>query len=393
MKVKKFISVILSVIILFCSVVTVSAAGNTVDDKYIYYGDLSEGVTTVWTGDEVYDLFVYYTFTMSEDGYFYLHYGTPHITMDTKIVNEDNCIENNYYETFFWEFEHKERIYKLNKGEYKLLIDVFDSFMEVDVYAGCLEGAITDISFGYDMIEDTDILCWSDEFESYADAVFTFSSGKTYNFTDGTLYGTFDNEFKYGKNDITIDFLGSEIKSTATVYPISHYISDVEVNSIEDYYDKTIEYFDHADFCYPENELIYITFTDGSTRTIVGSESVKLPNGNSYDVTFDSFYDMYFANFGEGNCALEIEIGYQTVKTYYFNGTKASLAENVNLLTDEIKKQNYWIAENLQDAFKNASDSETAKEYIDFAFWNWLEKLFTVFNFCFYYSTFSFIRI
>ncbi len=265
--------------------------------------------------------------------------------------------------------------------------------MEVDVYAGCLEGAITDISFGYDMIEDTDILCWSDEFESYADAVFTFSSGKTYNFTDGTLYGTFDNEFKYGKNDITIDFLGSEIKSTATVYPISHYISDVEVNSIEDYYDKTIEYFDHADFCYPENELIYITFTDGSTRTIVGSESVKLPNGNSYDVTFDSFYDMYFANFGEGNCALEIEIGYQTVKTYYFNGTKASLAENVNLLTDEIKKQNYWIAENLQDAFKNASDSETAKKYIDFAFWNWLEKLFTVFNFCFYYSTFSFIRI
>lgn len=101
MKIKKFISVILSVIILFCSVVTVSAAGNTVDDKYIYYGDLSEGVTTVWTGDEVYDFFVYYTFTMSEDGYFYLHYGTPHITMDTKIVNEDNCIENNYYETFF----------------------------------------------------------------------------------------------------------------------------------------------------------------------------------------------------------------------------------------------------------------------------------------------------
>lgn len=390
---KKIISVILSLTMLFCSVVTVSATENTIDDKYIYYGDLSEGVTTAYTGRDVHDLFVYYTFTMPEDGYFCLHYGTPHIRMTAQIINEEKCSENIYHETYFWEFDRTERIYKLEKGDYKLLVDILDSYMEVNIFSGCLEGTITDISFDYDMVDRADILCRSDEFECYADAVFSFSSGKTYSFTDGTLCGTFDSGFKYGKNDITIDFLGSEINSTATVYPISHYVSDVEVDNIEDYYDKTIEFFDRADFCYPENESIFITFTDGSTRTIEGSESVKLPNGNSYAVTFDSLYDIYFSNFGEGNCRLDLEIGYQTVKTYYFNGTKASLAENVNLITDEIKEQNCWITENIQDAFENASDFETAKRYIDNVFEIWFGKLITVFNFCYYYSTFSFMRI
>ncbi|MBR3818259.1 MAG: hypothetical protein IKJ41_03835 [Clostridia bacterium] len=392
MKFKKTLSLILSVTIILCSFSTVFATENLIDDKYICYGDLTEGENKIWTyswqEDAVHNLFVYYTFTMTEDGYFYLHYGTPHTSMTATVQNE-----NDYYETVFQDYRTS-RIYKLEKGDYKLIVDVIYSCVDVEIQTGCLEGEITDISFDYDMIDEIDFERWHDnQFECYADSTFNFSSGKTYSFTDGTLFGTIDSEFKNGKNDITVYFLGSQIKSTATVYPISHYIEDAELINAEEYFNKTIEYFEYADFYHPTHGIIYITHTNGTQETITTNELIRLANGQEYPVDLDYFYDKYFSNFGKGNCELSITIGSEPIKTYYFNGTKASFAENLNVLTEEIKFWGKYSLNELKAVFENPNDPEETMLHLEYVYSYLLYCFSLLFDFCFYYSTFAFLRI
>ncbi len=392
MNFKKLLSLFLSVAIIFCSFSTVFATENLIDDKYICYGDLTEGENKIWTyswqEDEVRNLFVYYTFTMTEDGYFYLHYGTPHTSMTATVQNE-----NDYYETVFQDY-HTRRIYKLEKGDYKLIVDVIDSCVDVKIHAGCLEGDITDISINYDVIDEVDFERWSDnQFECYADSTFTFSSGKTYHFTDGKLSGTIDSEFNHGKNDITIDFLSSQIKSTATIYPISHYIENAEILNLEECCNKTIEYFDYAEFYYPTVGKVRVTFTNGTEKIITTNEHISLANGQEYPVDLYYYYNKYFSNLGKGKCELSITIGSEPIKIYYFNGTKASFAENLNVLKEEINFLNNRSLNELKAVFENPNDPKKTMLHLENSYLYLLSCFLPIFDFCFYYSIFAFLQI
>ncbi len=361
MKSKKVLSVLLAISLIFgCSVF--SFAAEDVDTKYTYRGTIEDDRTIVWEGEnaleDVYDLYVSYTFTAEADGYYSLSYGTPHTSMYAEIVGTDCCEET--LSDYYW----VQKLYYLEKGEYELTVDVYDSSTEVYIYTDSLGEKITDISFDYDQIEGCDFFFYQDSidgetyFTSYADATITFSGGKTYSYRDGIITGTVDGEFKEGYNKITISFLNNTIHSNATVYYISHYVKDVEISNIEDYYDKCKTYFTYADFINPYGETLTVTFADSSTESFILENSnyidIKLANGQFYEVYVDSSYNPFIKE----SCSFKIFVADNLLKEYKFNGTKASLSENLNVFKREIRDCFGNISYNFKQMFKNLTNED-----------------------------------
>lgn len=361
MKSKKVFSVLLTISIIFgCS--AFSFAAEDVDAKYTYRGTIEAGRTTVWESDNaldsVYDLYVSYTFTAEADGYYSLTYGTPHTSIYAEIVGAENFKEAVY------DYYLIQRLYYLEKGEYELTVDVYNSFTEVYIYTDYYGETITDISFDYDQVEDCDFWFYKDladnetYFASYADATITFTGGKTYSFSGGITEGTIDEEFKEGSNKITIDFLGNRISSSATVYDISHYIKDIEISNIENYFDDCKMYCTDADFVYPYGETLTVTFSDSSTESFDYDNSnpihIKLSNGQYYKIYVFGFYNP----FSNKRCSFEIYVENNFMKEYRFNGTKASLPENLNVIKYELQNCFDNISYNLKQMFKNLTNED-----------------------------------
>lgn len=367
MKCKKITSLLLALVIAFGSGGAAFAADTDLlinGTEYIYYGELTEGRTNVWGSDcydEVYDLYVYYTFNAPTDGYYVFNFGTPHTDMwawisDPIFDNEDICHVSTTYDRYW-----TQKMYYLDAGEYTFFVDIYTSNVEVNIYCEYLGEKITGITFDYDQLLDYDFNWhkYADNekyyFDSTADATIEFSSEKTFKYTDGTLYGTMDSKYKDGINNIKIEFLNTVVSSTATVYPASYYISDIEISDIDYYLENSTEYYNYCDGLLPEGETVKVTFTDGSTQQFeyyeYDSNHVTFPNGQDYAI------DVYYYNgfpFDRDKCSMKICIGYTTLKEYQFSGKKAPLFENLKMLwedmgyiVDEAKEMFIFSFENL----------------------------------------------
>ena len=396
-KIQKILSFLLALTVVFCAASAAYAVETNLETdaaEYLYYGELSEGWNTIWEDDWqekiIKNLYVYYSFSIPESGYYRLNYGTPHTDMYAEIYGEYN-----YKETLFQSYAVG-KIYYLEKGNYKLTVDVYYSDVDVSIFAEYLGERITDISFNYDQVLDYDFYWYNfysdeiTEFNSTADATLTFSSGKTYKFDDGTLYGTIDSEYKDGVNNVKIYFLEQYIPTTATVFPASHYISDVEINNLEYYYDKNLEYFNYVDYVLPYGETIKFTFTDGSVQYIDCDYYmyITLPNGQDYEIDVSVFYDHYFSLLNGGNCCMEIRMGSNYLKEYYFDGTKVSFKENIDSLFEQTKHHFDEMICNLTLAVKNKEETAI---YLENSFIELFEISIILFDFVYYYTSLSFV--
>lgn len=369
---------------------------NHTESEYICYGELAEGQNTIWEydwpkQDMIEDLYVYYSFTTPEDGYFLLGYGTPHTDMYAQIYNEYDYIETefNYYGVH--------RIYYLKKGEHKLIVDIYNSLVDVNIYAEYLGEKITDISFNYEQLLDYDLEWYGTEgnysFDSYADATITFSSGKTYEFSEGMLEGTTDSNPIDGKNNVTVEFLNQKIDSTVTVYPASHYVTDVELSNAEYYTENTVENYNYLEKEYPYGETVTLTFSNGTTQIVEYTPSstyIEFPNGQYYEL--EIYYDTDSNIFTPNTHQLEICLGYNCVlKEYEINGSKATLAENIKSFINDNKEVSGLIFENIAPMLRSIGDKEAFSYYFEKIYSGFLEICINCFDLFRYYATFSFI--
>ena len=344
---KKAVSVILTFITIFAVCPSVFATDSYVSDEtvYEYYGELTLGWNNVWEDNNLVDgtyciddLYVYYSFSVPESGYYCLHYGTPHTEMNADI---DGAIYFNKRNPFDYSTK---KLFYLEKGNYKLLIDVYCSVVDVNFYFDFLGESVTDISFNHDLLLDCDFYYSYDSFDNKhyinteADAAITFSSGKIYDFENGSLFGTMKNSPVEGSNDMIIDFHNRSFNVTANVHSVSHYIKDVEISNIENYYSNVLKYYNDVKPDFPYGEEVTITFKDGTTQSFEYNYTyltVTMPNGQDYpfDILFD--YDPYSDSFEDGACLYLVTIGYATVKEYRFDGKPASFTENLNSLKEQ----------------------------------------------------------
>lgn len=400
--IKKTISTVLAIIIAFSSAVTVFAAEDNNPElngtEYRYYGELTEGWTEVCEdGWDIKDIYAYYTFNASSDGYYVFSYGTPHTSMWAGVYNvESGCTEPDYVETVY-DYFAVDKIYYLEKGKYNFVVDIYSSAEEVNIYSEFLGEEITDITFNYDQLLDYDLFWWGSEgnrsFESYADATITFSSGKTYEFSNGVLEGTADSEPVDGKNNVRVDFLDKKIASTVTVYPVSYFVSDVELSNAEHYLENAVEFYNDLEKKYPYGETVTVTFTDGTTQTVEYStfqKYITLPNGQDYE--FDIYYYTNSSFFSRNTYQMKICLGYNCVmREYEVNGIKATFIENIKLMQENNKFYSDEMFNNIGPMLSSVGNKEDFMYYFGNVIINLLEIYVNCYDFFHYYTAVSFV--
>ncbi len=401
MKFKKLLSLILSAAIIVCSFTTAFATDGILEIggyEYIYRGELSYGWTEVCERPSfsTEDLYIYYTFNAPEDGYYLFGYGTPHTSMWAGITDINTGTEPDYEETIRYYYAVN-KIYYLEKGSYNFVIDIYSTAEGVNIQSEFLGKDIIDISFDYEQLLDYDLYWYGSEenysFVSYADATISFSSGKSYSFSDGILEGVRNSEPVEGKNDVTVYFLDKEISTFVTVYPVTHFISDAEISNVEHYLENGVEYYNYLEKEYPYGETITVTFTDGTKQTVeykTSREWVTLPNGQEYEIYV--VYDTEYGYFNRNTYHLQIRVGYDCViKSYDINNSKATFIENIKALHEDNKEPLNEFSENIKPMFKSLGDKEAFLWYFGNVIVNFLVICTNYNDFFRYYAMFSFI--
>ena len=397
-KIKIMLSFLIALTIAFGSVgAAFATAVDYNETDYICYGELAEGWNNIWEydwpeKDRIKDLYVYYSFSTPEDGYYLLSYGTPHTDMYAQIYNEYDYIETEF------SYYGVRKIYYLKKGEHKLIVDVYDSLVDVNIYAEFLGKKITDIKFDYEQLLDYDLEWYGTEgnysFDSYANATITFSSGKTYEFSGGVLEGTTASNPIDGKNNVTIEFLNQKIDSTVTVYPASHYVTNAELSNAEYYIENTVESYNHLEKeYYPYGETVTLTLSNGTTQIVEYTPSstyIEFPNGQYYELVI--YYDTDPNLFTPNTPQLKICLGYNCViREYDINGSKATLAENIKSFINDNKEFFGLIFENIVPMLCSIGDKEAFSNYFEDVYTGFLGICINCFDFFHYYATLSFI--
>lgn len=401
MNFKKLLSIIMSAIIILCSFTTAFAADGPLkngDYEYIYRGEISYGWTEVCERPSfsTEDLYIYYTFNASEDGYYLFGYGTPHTSMWAGIMDINTGTEPDYEETIRYYYA-VDKIYYLEKGSYNFVIDIYSTAEDVNIQSEFLGKDITDISFDYEQLLDYDLYWYGSEenysFVSYADATISFSSGKSYSFSDGILEGTRNSEPVEGKNDVTVYFLDKEISTFVTVYPVSHFISDAELSNVEYYLGNGVEYYNRLEKEYPYGETITVTFTDGTKQIVeykTSQEWITLPNGQEYEIYVG--YDTEYHSFNRNTYHLKIYLGYNCIiKSYDISNSKATFIENIKVLHKDNKEPLNEFSENIKLMFKSAGSEEELIRCFENMIFGLLEIYINCYDFFHYYTTFSFV--
>lgn len=362
MKAKKLLSAILAFCITFGCAVTSFATNDGA--QHLEFGALEEGRNLICECDNAYDsiddLYVRFDISIPSDGYYLLKYGTPHTDMCAEIVNTFDYTETIYEDYMI------QRVYCLEKGNYELNVDIYSTAADVFVYWEFLGENITDISYGYDLIYDCDFWIYDEYngkqyFATYADAIISFSSGKEYRLNKGFLTGTIDSEYSEGSNNLTIAFLGKSFSTIANIYPISNYIEDISISNIESYYDDWKVYFNDYDCVYPYGEIITVTFTDSSTKNFTYDSSntidITIPNGGCYELYIFANYDPYENN-NNLDCHYDIYVSGVIVKSYHFEGTKASAIENIDSFRNQLNDILNFITENISQLFSGFTNGD-----------------------------------
>ena len=401
MKTKKFLSVLLSFVIICCFMSPAFAADADLEINeinYKYYGELTEGRTEVcedvWIIEDVY---VYYTFNVSADGYYLFSYGTPHTDMNAYIADPNSGGYEPAHEETLYDYYLTTKIYYLTEGEYNFLIDIYYSGTDVGVTSEFLGEEITGITFNYDQLLDYDLYWWESQkectFESYADATLTFSSGKTHVFSDGLLEGTAYDSPVDRKNNVCIDFLNQKIDSSVTVYPVSHFISDAEISNVDNYTKNTLKYYNRLEKTYPYGETITVTFTDGTKQNLEYTsfqEYVTLSNGQDYPL--EIYYDTDYDILSRQTYQLEICLGYNCViKEYEVNSPKASFVDNIKSFREDNGPCLNEMFKSLGPMLGSIGNKEEFMLHLETIVLNFLQIYINCYDFFIYYSTFSFI--
>lgn len=395
MRIKKILSLILSAVLALSASITAFSTESVAEflgDEYTYAGELSEGWNIVCEKVAGKYVYAYYSVKVENDGYYKVVYGDDTNSMSAYILLD---ISDNYKkihgEDLFWNEYTYKSVYHLEKGEYILVVDVYSALYSAEVYFEYMGESITDISFDHEQILDYDFDYYNDgHFNSYADATITFSSGKTVEYTDGMLSGKMKSDYVDGKNEVIISFIDKEYPSTATVYPASHYISDVELSNAEYYMENTIEYYCDIDAVYPYGETVTVTFTDGTTLTeeFDGMIYITLPNGQNYELNID-FYFVPTKN--RQKCCMEICLEYITLKEYWFSGKKVSLGENLDKLKESNSELFKILKEELEFVFEYGEPDDKLEAFIAYPTMIFLNVIMHFLFFFNYYATLSFI--
>lgn len=351
MKIKKFLSFILIFAIAFSS-----AQFAVTANAYNYLGEIKDGKTTIYredikpSGDCL--NFSLYKFSAPYDGYYLFEHGGP----DGHI---DGFLEEQWFNLIQTEQKNNltQQIYYLDKGEYDFNVEVAYFEGSFEIYTAYLGESVTGITFDYDQISGNDFFSWENGniyyFRSYADATIHFSSGKEIGFKDGELTGTMPSEYVEGENTLTIDFIDQHVPSTATVYDMSHYITDVQVSAAED---AVINYNDYYEVRYPYGETVTVTFSDGSTYSAVYTYEdnyIMLPNGQAY------IFEVYCVNSEE---TLIFQMGnIISFNQYDFKTPKAPLRDNLELFIQECK----CIIEEFKDNIAFSIENLDYKSFFD----------------------------
>lgn len=416
-RVKSFISLFLSfIIIVGISTVNAFSAYETIereDTNYEYAGEFSLGRQTVkeveW-GDEISNYYVYYSFIAEHDGYYSFTYNEMHNSTWYCVCGKQNYDEMPYTYSLDSSEQNLSKIYYLEEGEYFFFVDLYWSMVDVNITAEYFGEKVSEIKFKHDLLLDCDCYYYeySDSEANFiinANATIVFDSGKTFDFGNhemcdcyynlsDSLNAAISSEPVEGENTITICFLNQKIETTATVHTLSYYIKDVEVSNIDYYLENAVEYYNYYDIEYPYGETVTVTFKNGTSESFIYSNYlncnyVNFPNGQKYCLNFWCFDEYYLADF---NGYLQVDICYNTVKEFKFNGQKASVSENIKALNEENKRLANNILHSLECAKNSWNDAEYLNLYLSEAISYFIDISNNMSDFLGYYLTFSFLK-
>lgn len=367
--------------------------------EYIYAGELAEGMNnffenTLW--EERYDEIDFYcTFTAEIDGYYGFGFGHMHCYIEGDVYADDGMKTKQEYEYQYYdeEYYHETRLYYLTAGEYYFAGKSY-SKRDTHLYFDSLGESMTAVSF------DRELMYGYDFFESYDgnNCVYTetrtdivFSSGESFTIGRPLISGKLESDFKEGENKITFEFSGKSLPSVATVYKVSHFVADVEINNVEKYLDSVVEYYNGCDYIYPEGETVTVTFADGTTNSFeIRYESndnyILFPNGEGY------YCEIYYEYYGLNKGNLIVRFDEAVVKEYEYSGRKATFAENAKKFADDSR----LIVEESSEVFNYAVENFDPKNIEDFlnstfgACLNLFNIQFDIYRFAAFYLGLSF---
>ncbi|MBQ7122547.1 MAG: hypothetical protein IJO03_09830 [Clostridia bacterium] len=380
---KSIIAATLALVMLLCSVPAFAALPEetvkwydtwTISNKYHYAGELKEGETRF---DKDIPDSVYYTFDVSEEGFYMLtrengwlaffepeeikddgYYGEKYGDVDIGIIKETGLFADLYY------LEEGQHIFGVTYGEGTASPT---SLAECGGFSFEYCGKeVVDLEFDEYALDDyiIDSIRW-DEYSGVESgySYYLYMNGVTLVFETGkkvtvgrTAFSLISQEaLKEGKNDFTIRFLDYKEDITINAYPLSHFIESAELSNVEKnldvmfYYDGSAKYNE-----YFEGEYITVTFTDGTKKKCLINEynyaEIEFDNGRVYDI--DVGYASKFDDPKNPECFVYIQFSNDDIIGWYECNVKtASLKENIEWLRYNIDRGTYWEIERIKNAF------------------------------------------
>lgn len=380
---------------------------------YEYAGEFGLGRQTVkeveWN-DEISDYYVYYSFVAEHDGYYSFAYGEMHQSTYFSVCSKQNYdaeMPYTYCRDYFGQWSSK--IYYLEAGEYFCFADVYESLIDVAIFAEYLGEKVSEIKFNHDLLLDCDCFYDSNDysvtnFKIDANATIVFDSGKTLDFGNIEIYeghnrsdslnAVIASEPIEGENFVTIFFFNQQIETTVTIHTLSYYVNDVDVSNIDYYLENAVEYYNYYDIEYPYGETVTVTFNNGTSDSFVfstfGYENfVTFPNGQKYSVDLWHFGTYDFADF---NGYMRVYICYNTMKEFQINGSKASFSENIRALNESNKYFFEKILYYWERAKSSRNNTEELSLYLSYATSYFIDISNNMSDFLEYYLTFNFLK-
>lgn len=350
---KSVLAVMLAAIMAFGGFAAFAADEPENTIEWDYYGDtiylehageLTEGKNAVACDTD--EGYFYFTFTAENAGFYEISYN--YYDMDGYIfVPETYSNGKAYNENIGFWFEHEEdlssTLYYFEKGEQIIGMFIFYANAEsieitVEYYGENIKSVTTS-----ELIKGEDVYFYSDYdtayVEIFSDITVTFSNDKAIECSE--LYCTSDaDELIKGENTVTTQICGKNFDFVIDVAFITDYISDIEINNIEDYLFVT-EYYNTYDYIYPYGEKATVTFTDGTKKDFVfGEDEITLPNGK------EVWPDVYFS-VDNGDAKLIVNIAETDLKSYECEKDNAPLGDNWATLVwrnaNSLKDMSYYF--------------------------------------------------
>lgn len=341
---KTFLAAMLAAIMLIGSLPAFAAeASETLEWNYYgdtyyydYAGEIKEGVNTV---GEISDdsAFIYFDFNAEKTGFYTLSFNYEEIEGWTGIPEkiENGVAYDDIELTYHGDEDNSKILFYLEAGETVFAIDLdFTPSENAEIVVEYCGEEIASVIPG-DAVIACDFYYYDCEdgtftFDLLSDSTIIFDSGKSLK-TD-SLYGTTDKEPAKGINTLNIELFGKTHTAAVTLYNIDDFISKIEISNAEKYLNPVI-YYDTYDSLYPYDETFTVTFTDGTTESIVYNDYesfVILPNGSKAYIWVD--FDFY-----RDKLTMIIHVSGEIVETLECTAQYATLAENFTHLIQNNK--------------------------------------------------------